>query len=123
LIFHCYLPYTADIGRGFEVGYYGIGVIVHGKAKIGDYVFVGPGVVIGGRSQHPDVPSVGNRVYIAAGAKILGNIYIGDGAIIGANAVVIKSVPARAVAVGVPARVVKEDVDSFDLTGWPPTKI
>jgi serine O-acetyltransferase len=120
LFFHCHLPYTADIGRGFEVGYHGVGVVVHARARIGSHVFIGPGAIVGGRSQQEDVPVVGKNVYIAAGAKVLGNITIGDGAVIGANAVVIESVPARAVAVGVPARIVKEDVDSTALTGWPP---
>jgi serine O-acetyltransferase len=52
------------------------------------------------------VPLIGNDVYIGAGAKILGPVTIGDGAIIGANAVVIDDVPAGATAVGVPARIV-----------------
>lgn len=120
LFFHCYLPYTAAIGIGFEVGYHGVGVVVHARAKIGKVVFIGPGAIVGGRSEIEGVPVIGDNVYIAAGAKVLGNITIGEGAVVGANAVVIHSVPRRAVAVGVPARIVKENIDSFKLTGWPP---
>jgi len=120
LLFHCYLPYTAKIGPGFQVGYNGIGVIVHSRAEIGENVFMGPFTIIGGRSQKFEVPRVGNDVYIAAGAKVLGDIQVGDGAVIGANAVVIHSVPPRAVAAGVPARIIRENVDVFASTGWPP---
>ena len=120
--FHCYLPYTCDIGRGFEVGYHGIGVVVHDRARIGQNVFMGPGAIIGGRSQQSDVPVIGNGVYIAAGAKVLGAIQIGDGSVIGANAVVIKDVPARCAVAGVPSKVVRENIDCFELTGWPKRK-
>jgi serine O-acetyltransferase len=81
---------------------------------------MGPGATIGGRSEQHDVPIIGNDVYIATGAKVLGALTVGDGSVIGANAVVISSVPARAVAAGVPARIVKTDIDSSKLTGWPP---
>lgn len=120
LLFHCYLPHTAELGEGFEVGYHGIGIVVHSKSRIGTCVFLGPGVVIGGRSQLEGVPIIEDNVYIAAGAKVLGDIIIGHGSVIGANAVVIQSVPSRSVAVGVPARIVKRDVDSYALAGWPP---
>jgi serine O-acetyltransferase len=83
---------------------------------------MGPGAIIGGRSQQYDVPVIEDGVYIAPGAKILGNITIGAGSVIGANAVVITSIPARSVAAGVPARVIKTDIDSAKLTGWPAEK-
>ena len=120
LICHCYLPVSAEIGEGFQVGYWGFGIVIHPRSRIGKNVFVGQGVTIGGRSRRPEVPTIGDNVFIAAGAKILGDIDIGEGSVIGANAVVIESLPPRCVAAGVPARIIREDADVRELTGWPP---
>lgn len=120
LVFHCYLPASADIGGGFEVGYRGCGVVVHAKARLAENVFMGPGAIIGGRSQHPGVPQIGRNVYIAPGAKVLGEITVGDGVVIGANAVVIESVPDNCIVAGVPARIIRRNIRGFDYTGWPP---
>jgi len=119
LVFHCYIPYQAEIGEGFEVGYWGIGVVIHPRTKIGQNVFVSNGVTIGGRNELPNVPRIENNVFIATGAKVLGDITIGQGSIIGANAVVIRSVPPRSIAVGVPARISRENINVRDYTGWP----
>jgi glycosyltransferase involved in cell wall biosynthesis/serine acetyltransferase len=119
LIFHCYIPCTVEIGEGFELGYWGMGVIIHPRVKIGRNVFVSNGVTIGGRNEQPEVPRIDDNVYIATGAKVLGNITIGTGSVIGANAVVIRNVPPRSIAVGVPARISREDINSHDYTGWP----
>ena len=54
-----------------------------------------------------EVPTVGNRVYIGAGAKIIGKLVVGDGARIGANAVVVNDVPPNCTAVGVPAKIIE----------------
>jgi serine O-acetyltransferase len=58
-------------------------------------------------------------VYIAAGAKILGDVVIGRGSVVGANAVVLESLPEKCVAVGVPAKVIRTGVSVNELTGWP----
>ena len=66
------------------------------------------GVTLGlRRTNERGAPRIGNRVDIGAGAKVLGPVRIGDGAVIGANAVVLDDVPAGAVAVGIPARIVR----------------
>lgn len=119
LIFHCYIPYKAEIGEGFEVGYWGVGVVIHPRVRIGRNVFVSNGVTIGGRNELLDVPRIEDNVYIATGAKVLGDITIGQGSIVGANAVVIRSVPSRCIAVGVPARISRENINVRDYTGWP----
>jgi glycosyltransferase involved in cell wall biosynthesis/serine acetyltransferase len=119
LIFHCYIPYQAEIGEGFEVGYWGVGVVIHPRAKIGQNVFVSNGVTIGGRNELPNVPRIEDNVFIATGAKVLGDITIGQGSVIGANAVVIRSVPPRCIAVGVPARISRENINVREHTGWP----
>jgi glycosyltransferase involved in cell wall biosynthesis/serine acetyltransferase len=119
LIFHCRIPCTVEIGEGFEVGYGGLGVVIHHRAKIGRNVFVSNGVTIGGRNQLPGVPNIEDNVFIATGAKVLGDISVGNGAVIGANAVVIRSVPPRCIAVGVPARISRRNINVRDYTGWP----
>ena len=119
LVFHCYIPHQAEIGEGFEVGYWGVGVVIHPRVKMGRNVFVANGVTIGGRNELPNVPRIEDDVYIATGAKVLGDVSIGHGSIIGANAVVIRSVPPRCIAVGVPARISREDINVRDYTGWP----
>jgi serine O-acetyltransferase len=58
------------------------------------------------------VPTIGNGVYIGAGAKIIGKLVIGDGARIGANAVVVNDVPPNCTAVGIPARIIDRGAES-----------
>jgi serine O-acetyltransferase len=101
------LPYSARIGRRvvFEHQH---GIVVHGAAQIGDDCIVRQGVTLGIRTldQLGQAPVLGKRVNVGAGAKILGDVHVGDDAHIGANAVVLKNVPAAALAVGVPARLI-----------------
>lgn len=111
LVFSCYIGAGARIGRRISLAYGGLGIIVHDKCVIGDDVRIGAHVVIGGRSKLTDVPVIGNRVVIGAGAKVLGPIQIGDEAVIGANAVVIADVEPRTVVGGIPARVLKREID------------
>ena len=96
---HC----ETRVGRRLLIEHFG-GIIVSGDAVIGDDVVIRQGVTIGLRTTgRRGAPVIGNRVDIGAGAKLLGNIRIGDDAVIGANAVVLCDVPAGALAVGVPA--------------------
>jgi len=100
------LPCEATVGRRFRIDHFG-GIIISGDAVIGDDCIVRNGVTIGlRRANESGSPVIGNRVEIGAGAKVLGNIHIGDDVLIGANAVVIRDVPARHVAVGIPARII-----------------
>lgn len=119
IVFHCELPYTADIGPGFQVAHRGFGIVVHPRAVIGRNVEISPCVTIGGRNGRYSVPRIGDDVFIATGAKVLGDVMIGDGAVIGANAVVIHSVPPRSIAAGVPARIIRENINTMDYTGRP----
>ena len=105
ILFALVLPASARVGRGVLFGYQGLGIVVHADAVIGDHVVIATGVTIGGTGTHPGVPVIEAHAYIGSGAKLLGPIRIGHGARIGANAVVLCDVPAGAVAVGVPARV------------------
>jgi len=78
------------------------GVVIHPEAKLGPNCLIFQQVTIG-TGPVPGVPTLGGCVDVGPGAKILGGVTIGDGAVIGANSVVIQDVPAGAVAVGVPA--------------------
>jgi serine O-acetyltransferase len=98
---------AAKIGRRLVIEHSGA-IVVHGNTVIGDDCIIRQGVTIGNRrmDRPMEAPRIGNRVNIGAGAKILGAVQVGDDADIGANAVVITDVPAGALAVGVPARIV-----------------
>ncbi len=99
---------AARIGRRFFVDH-GTGVVIGGTAEIGDDVTLYQGVTLGGRTLAGEKrhPTLGNRVVVGAGAKILGPFTVGDDARIGSNAVVLEAVPAGATVVGVPGRVVR----------------
>jgi len=118
LFYNAVIPYQTEIGPNCKLGHGGTGVVIHPDAVIGTNVLIGTCVTIGGRKSGESVPKIGNNVYIGTGAKILGSVMIGDNSVIGANAVVIKSLPAHCVAAGVPARIVRTNVDSFDITEW-----
>jgi serine O-acetyltransferase len=95
----------AKIGRRLVIDH-GVGVVVGETAVIGDDCLIYHGVTFGGKTLDPVKrhPTVGNRVTIGAGAKLIGNITIGDDCAVGANAVVTKNMPNGTVAVGVNAR-------------------
>jgi serine O-acetyltransferase len=98
----------AVIGEGFFIDH-GMGVVIGETAEIGREVTLYHGVTLGGTSLNKGKrhPTLGDRVVVGAGAKILGDITIGDDSRIGANAVVVRPVPPNAVVVGVPGQVVK----------------
>lgn len=102
------IPYQAEIGEGTIIGYQGIGVVIHKESVIGMNCHISQNVTLGGGGgPKGGLPILGNNVTIGVGAVILGNVHIGDNAIIGANSVVLSDIPENAIAVGVPAKVVK----------------
>ena len=100
----------ATIGRRFFIDH-GMGVVIGETSVIGDDCTLYHGVTLGGTSWKKGKrhPTLGDKVVIGAGAKVLGPIALGDGARIGSNAVVVKDVPNGATAVGIPARILDED--------------
>ncbi len=108
----------ATLGRRFFIDH-GMGVVIGETAEVGDDVMLYHGVTLGGRSlarvkRHP---TVGNRVTVGAGARILGPVLIGDDVQVGANSVVVKDIPDGGVATGIPAvvRFPKRDLSNHWL--------
>ncbi|MGA2882307.1 MAG: serine O-acetyltransferase [Bryobacteraceae bacterium] len=108
----------ATIGRRCFIDH-GMGVVIGETAEIGDDALLYQGVTLGGTGKEKGKrhPTIGNNVVIGTGAKILGNITIGDHTKIGAGSVVIHSVPDHSTVVGVPGRVVRSRVDTGVDTG------
>jgi serine O-acetyltransferase len=106
-----------DIHPGARIGSrlvidHGMGVVIGETAIVGDDVLLYQGVTLGGTrfSQEKRHPTIGDRVVVGAGAKILGDITIGEGSRIGANSVVVKAVPAGSTVVGIPGRVIERGI-------------
>lgn len=95
----------AKIGKGLFIDH-GMGVVIGETAEVGDNVTLYHGVTLGGTGKDTGKrhPTIEDHVLIGTGAKVLGPITVGEGAKIGANAVVVKNVPAKATAVGSPAK-------------------
>ncbi len=98
----------ATIGRRFFIDH-GMGVVIGETSEIGDDVLIFQGVTLGGTGKEAGKrhPTLGNGVVIGTGAKVLGNIHIGDYVKIGAGSVVVKPVPDHSTVVGIPGRIVR----------------
>jgi len=98
----------ASIGHGFFIDH-GMGVVIGETTEIGDYVTLFQGVTLGGTGKEKGKrhPTLGNHVVVGSGAKVLGNIRIGDSVKSGANSVVLRSVPSNSTVTGIPGRIVK----------------
>lgn len=100
----------ARIGRKLFIDH-GMGVVIGETCEIGDEVVIYQGVTLGGTGKEKGKrhPTIGNRVVIASGAKVLGSFKVGDNANIGANSVVLREVPPNSTVVGIPGRIVKRN--------------
>lgn len=117
LLFNSVIPAHCRIGAKSRFMYGGIGVVIHKNACIGKNVAIGQGVTIG-RKLCDGAPTIGDDVYISAGARVLGNITIGSNVIVGANSVVLSDIPSNSVVVGAPAKVVKTLSDNiYEIMG------
>ncbi|MFO0812919.1 MAG: hypothetical protein U0796_06850 [Gemmatales bacterium] len=99
------------IGRGAEFGpglvfIHATGIVINGAVRGGSNIHLEHQVTIG--AERRQAPVLGNDIFVGAGARILGSITVGDGAKVGANAVVVKDVPAHSTVVGIPAQVVRQ---------------
>lgn len=100
------IPEYTVIGPGLFINRFG-GIYVNGDVIIGSNVNFTHGIMLGQQNRGPLMgsPIVGDRVFLAAGSKVIGRIRLGNGSVIGANAVVTKDVPENAVVGGIPAKI------------------
>ncbi len=98
----------ATIGRRFFIDH-GAGVVIGETTIIGDDVTLYHGVTLGGTTWNKEKrhPTLGNKVLVGAGAKVLGNITLGDSVRVGANSVVVKDVPPCCTVIGIPGRIIQ----------------
>jgi len=101
------ISFLTEIGSGFYIGHFG-GIFIYPDCKIGKNCNISQGVTIGNanRGKNKGYPTIGDNVYIAPGAKIIGAVQVGNYVAIGANCVVTKDVPDHAVIVGIPGKVI-----------------
>ncbi|MBI5831404.1 MAG: serine acetyltransferase [Armatimonadetes bacterium] len=106
------VPPETKVGRGLYIGHFS-GLIVAPNVVLGDNCSLSQGVTLGFKPSgaYAGNPVVGNNVYIAPGAKIIGAVTLGDGVVVGANAVVTRDVAPGCVVAGVPARVLSTEAD------------
>ncbi len=105
----------AKIGNGLFIDH-GMGVVIGETAEIGDHCTIYHNVTLGGTGKHQGKrhPTLGHNVLVGAGAKLLGPFKVGDGAMIGANAVVLHEVPDNGTVVGVPGKLVRQQGKAID---------
>ena len=103
------------IGKNTVFGYGGISVVIHKNAVIGKNCVIGPNLTIGGKSKSTRVPTIGSGTYLGSGSKILGDILIGQNCVVGANAVVLNDVPDNSVVVGIPAKIIRSNINPKDF--------
>ena len=114
---------AAKIGRRVFIDH-GTGVVIGETAEVGDDVTIYQGVTLGGtgKIQGKRHPTIGNGVMVGSGAKVLGPFKVGDHSKIAANAVVLNEVPPNCTAVGVPARIARQNgerIESLDQVHIP----
>ncbi|WP_422925481.1 serine O-acetyltransferase [Singulisphaera sp. PoT] len=101
---NCIIGRGAEFGPGFVL-IHATGVVINGQVRGGSGVLIEHQVTIG--AERRQNPLIGDDVFLGAGSKVIGSVTIGDGARIGANAVVVDDIPGHSTAIGIPARVVR----------------
>lgn len=107
VIFSADVPPQMHIGKGTVFPHDALGCVFHPDVRIGRNCKILHGVTMGGRAGHKGLPVVGDNVLIGTHAQILGNVKIGDNAVVGAGSIVTHDVSANVVVVGNPAKILK----------------
>jgi serine O-acetyltransferase len=111
ILFAASLPGRAVIGKNVFFHHSGLGVVINGASVIEDNCEIGVHVVLGGRAPIIGAPHLERGVIVHAGARIIGPVTVGEGSVIGANAVVLSDVPPRSLVVGVPGVVKRTGIE------------
>ncbi len=111
ILFSAQIPPGIKVGEGTVFGYGALAVVLHKDSVIGANCRIGSGVTLGSRNPDIGAPTIGNNTFIATGAKVLGGIHIGRDCVVAANAVVLEDVPDQSIVAGIPAKVIKSDID------------
>ncbi len=111
IFFSAQIPPEVKVGKGTVFGYGALAVVLHKDSVIGSNCRIGSGVTLGSRNPDIGAPKIGDNTFVATGAKILGGIHIGKDCVVAANAVVVSDVADRSIVAGIPAKVVKSDID------------
>src|SRR5690606_461799 len=106
------LSWNTEVGSGFQI-YHGSGLVIHPKSKIGTNCKIRQCTTVGVKQEVRDkfsdnAPCIGNNVDIGCNSVLIGELNIGDNVTIGAGSVVIRDIPSHSVAVGNPAKVIKD---------------
>lgn len=115
VFYNSYIGTHVKIGKGTICAYKGMSVAIHKHVEFGENCIIGIHCVIGGRSKQPKVPRIGNNVLISHNVTILGDLTIGDNSVIGAGAVVIGDVPPNCIVAGVPAKIIRKNIDPSEF--------
>ena len=117
ILFSCWVPSSASIGENFTLGYWGLGVVIHSNAEIGNNCQINQNVTIGRNFGDKKVPVIGDDVYVGANSVIFGEIRIGHNVIVGSGSLINKDIPDNCTVVGNPFSIIKTDRKEkyFDL--------
>ncbi len=111
ILFGISLSSNCRIGRGFYIGHFG-GIVIHGN--LGEGCSIGQGVTIGSRGagRSDGYPEIGDRVYLGAGAMVIGRVHVGSDVVVGANTVVVSDIQAGCRVVSAPVRILPPRPDA-----------
>lgn len=104
------LPPGVELGEGTFFSSGGLGTVLHRRARVGRNCIISSCVTLGIRDNGGGAPVIEDDCFIGSGARILGDVRVGSGSIVGANCVVIHDVPPNSVVAGVPGRIVRSDI-------------
>lgn len=113
-IHNCAVFFESKIGKHTIFSFGVIGIVINKRSVIDERCITVSNATLGGKFRSEEVPVIGDACSIATGAKILGGIKIGSNFVIGANAVVVSDVPDNCVVAGIPARIIKRDINAKD---------